>query len=260
MHKQHEGDFRDILTHLVDAKVDFILVGSLSALLQGVGLSTLDVEIVHSQEPENLQRLLASLDLMNAQLREKQTAPTMEDLIHLGHLSLSTDFGSLDLRTSDNGLNFEELLGRSDSGTWRDGKPIRLLKVEITKPEYTLLDSGGFEGFKFGMTKEQFDSKAGDEALPLESGDIDWSILQWFGNEQLLLGFSKSGRLAAVCSDRVEFAGSNLMAADVIQLIDEFGEPNHMSAEVMIWYERGLIIEINKNGLPKRVVAIQIIE
>jgi hypothetical protein len=37
----------------------FILVGGLAAVIQGAPVTTMDVDVVHSQSPENIARLLS---------------------------------------------------------------------------------------------------------------------------------------------------------------------------------------------------------
>lgn len=42
----------ELLEGLLEADVDFILVGGLAAVIQGAPITTMDVDIVHSQSPE----------------------------------------------------------------------------------------------------------------------------------------------------------------------------------------------------------------
>lgn len=58
-----------ILDHLVDAGIEFIVVGMASAIAQGVPLNTLDLDIVHRRSPENVDRLLALLTSLDARTR-----------------------------------------------------------------------------------------------------------------------------------------------------------------------------------------------
>src|ERR1700690_3569939 len=64
-----EGNLRSTLRLLSENRVDFILVGGLAAVLQGVPVSTFDVDIVHSREASNIQRLLAVLETLDAIFR-----------------------------------------------------------------------------------------------------------------------------------------------------------------------------------------------
>ena len=54
-------DFGCLLRALTEHGVDFLVVGGVGAILQGVNLSGFDLDIVHSMEPANITRLLAVL-------------------------------------------------------------------------------------------------------------------------------------------------------------------------------------------------------
>ena len=47
-----------ILEGLCKLGIDFILVGGLAAVVQGAPVTTMEVDIVHEQSPENIVRLL----------------------------------------------------------------------------------------------------------------------------------------------------------------------------------------------------------
>ena len=51
-------DFAAILETLSANHVDFVVVGGVSAVLNGAPISTFDLDIVHSRAPENIDRLL----------------------------------------------------------------------------------------------------------------------------------------------------------------------------------------------------------
>ena len=59
-------DLGAILEGLTAAGVDFILVGGLAAVVQGAPVTTMDVDIVHDQSPENIAKLLSFLKSINA--------------------------------------------------------------------------------------------------------------------------------------------------------------------------------------------------
>ncbi len=50
-----------LLARLAASGADFLLVGGLAAVAQGAPLTTLDVDVVHRREAENVGRLLAFL-------------------------------------------------------------------------------------------------------------------------------------------------------------------------------------------------------
>ena len=49
-------DLGALLEGLIEADIKFILVGGLAAVIQGAPVTTMDVDIVHSQSPENISK------------------------------------------------------------------------------------------------------------------------------------------------------------------------------------------------------------
>jgi hypothetical protein len=90
-------DFLEILQTLVEHQVRFIVVGGVSAVLQGVPFTTFDVDIVHSRDPENVERLLRALDSLSATYRVRQAKPDATHLSSAGHQLLITRHGPLDV-------------------------------------------------------------------------------------------------------------------------------------------------------------------
>jgi len=96
-----EPQYHQILFRLADAGVEFIGVGMVSAILQGVPLTTMDLDIVHRRSPENVERLLRVLADLEAVARN--------DLI-------STRFGDFNCHGAiDGGRGYEDLLSSSVS-------------------------------------------------------------------------------------------------------------------------------------------------
>jgi hypothetical protein len=50
--KPTSASLGEVLEGLLEAGVDFILVGGLAAVIQGAPVTTMDVDIVHSQSPQ----------------------------------------------------------------------------------------------------------------------------------------------------------------------------------------------------------------
>ncbi len=61
-----EPDLRALLLELADSGADFVVVGGIAAVLQGVPMATFDLDIVHSRSPENVRNLLRFLERMDA--------------------------------------------------------------------------------------------------------------------------------------------------------------------------------------------------
>ena len=99
---------------LAEARIDFVVVGGLAAVLDGAPIATFDVDVVYSREPGNLDRLLDVLGRLNAFFRtqpERRMRPARSHLAGSGHLNLSTLHGPLDLLgTIGRGRGYEDLL------------------------------------------------------------------------------------------------------------------------------------------------------
>jgi len=110
-------DFRGILSALVEADVDFVVVGGVGAVLEGVPMTTNDLDIVPSRGPANLERMAAVLRALDAHYREllpERVQPAKADLSSGLHHLLQTRLGPLDiLGTVQGGLDYEDLVLRS---------------------------------------------------------------------------------------------------------------------------------------------------
>jgi len=118
---------------LAEAGVDFVVVGGLAAVLDGAPIATLDVDVVHSREPANLDRLLGVLGRLDAFFRiqpERRIRPEASPLVGSGHLYLSTRHGPLDLLgTIGCGRGYEDLLAHTVEMDFGGGVRIRVLDL-----------------------------------------------------------------------------------------------------------------------------------
>lgn len=109
-----------------------MLVGALSAVLQGAPVMTLDVDIVHRRADENIDRLLDALTTLDAYFRghpDKRLEPTGEHLVSADHQLLTTRFGPLDLLGAiEHGLDYEQLLPDSIEIAF-DGDSVQVLSL-----------------------------------------------------------------------------------------------------------------------------------
>ena len=91
------ADLPALLAKLCDAGVEFIIVGGVAAVLQGVPITTIDLDIVHRRTPENVARLLEVLHNLDATMRydlaRRGLRPTAEMLAGKGQINLSTSLG-----------------------------------------------------------------------------------------------------------------------------------------------------------------------
>jgi predicted nucleotidyltransferase len=125
-------DYGRILRLLVEHSVEFIVVGGVAAVLQGVPVTTLDVDLVHRRTKENVDRLLATLVELRAvsRLDARGLRPGVNHLLSAGHQLLQTDAGLLDLLGEiSGGEHYDSLIDRAEELDL-DGCKIRVLSLE----------------------------------------------------------------------------------------------------------------------------------
>ncbi len=107
-------DFLAILKTLAEHRVDFIVVGGVCAVLHGAPVSTFDLDLVHSQAPDNIERLMSALGSLDAHYRGQEDRIIKPKQAHLsspGHQLLMTRAGPLDLLGMiGKGRGYQELL------------------------------------------------------------------------------------------------------------------------------------------------------
>ena len=114
-----DADVGQLLRRLVDAGVEFIVVGGAAAVLHGAPITPEDLDIVHRRTPENVSRLETLLRDLDAHVRElanRRLVPQESAFLGEGHVLLSTRLGPLDcLGALVDGRGFEELVSHSES-------------------------------------------------------------------------------------------------------------------------------------------------
>jgi len=129
-----EGKLIATLRALHDGDVEFIVVDSLAAVLQGVPVGTFDIDVVHSRDAANVDRLLPVLDALEAVFRiqpERRLKPNASHLVSAGHLNLITRYGPLDLLGSvGRDLGYQDLVPHSVELGISEGLRIRVLDLE----------------------------------------------------------------------------------------------------------------------------------
>jgi predicted nucleotidyltransferase len=99
---------------LVDAGVEFIIIGGWSAILHGSSFMTGDLDIFFPRNSENLRRLVQALSPFHPRLRNfPSDLPFLWDQATLRNgtvFTLTTDLGIIDLLAEVSGLgSFEEV-------------------------------------------------------------------------------------------------------------------------------------------------------
>lgn len=132
--KPTSASLSEVLEGLLKTGVDFILVGGLAAVVQGAPVTTMDVDIVHSQSPENVARLIAflkSVDAVHRRLDDKLIEPREHDLYGKDHVLLMTRIGPLDvLAVIEGGRSYEDLLEQTVEIDFR-GHTLRVLELKM---------------------------------------------------------------------------------------------------------------------------------
>lgn len=127
-------DFFEVFRALYEARVEFIVVGGLAALINGAAVYTYDADVVHSRDPANLARLLPVLERLDAIYRiqpDRRLRPTESHLASPGHQNLVTRYGAVDfLGTIGRNLGYQELLPHSEEIDIGEGVRVRVLDLE----------------------------------------------------------------------------------------------------------------------------------
>ena len=125
-------DYRRALTVLASHEVECIVVGGISAILQGAPVVTLDLDVVHRRTPENVRRLVAARRSIGARYRHdpRGLVPEEAHLLGPGHNLLQTGCGPLDaLGAIDAGLAYDDLLPDSEVISIGPGLAVRILSL-----------------------------------------------------------------------------------------------------------------------------------
>jgi hypothetical protein len=110
-------DLSELTRRLVEAQVEFVLVGGFAAVAHGVTLVTRDVDICCRFDEANLMRIQRALSDLHPTHRSRPDLPlalTGEQCASLKNLYLKTDLGAVDCLGAILGVgNFETVLRHS---------------------------------------------------------------------------------------------------------------------------------------------------
>ncbi len=129
-----KAEFFSILKTLASREVELIVVGGVAIVLMGAPYNTFDLDVVHSTDPANVERLLQALKDLDAYYRiqpERRLRPGASHLLSRGHQLLMTKFGPLDLLGSiGSGWSYADLLPHAPAMRLNGGLEVRVLDVE----------------------------------------------------------------------------------------------------------------------------------
>ena len=110
-------DLAQIIPPITTAKIDFILIGGMAAILHGSARVTFDVDLVYSRTAANIERLADALAPYKPYLRETPAGLPFEwdvKTIRNGlNFTLTTDLGDIDLLGDVGGETYQTLLSHS---------------------------------------------------------------------------------------------------------------------------------------------------
>lgn len=114
------SNFRQTLLALVRGQVEFIVVGGIAAWAHGSARATVDVDVVYRRTPENIDRLVRTLNEHNPTLRGAPPGlPFLWDrkTVERGlNFTLDTDLGPLDLIGEiTGGGSYDQLIADTDT-------------------------------------------------------------------------------------------------------------------------------------------------
>jgi len=127
-------DFLALLRALNDQQVNFIVIGGICAVLHGAPVNTFDLDVVHSRQAANIERLMAALQALDAYYRThpgKKLRPQASHLSSPGHQLLMTRYGPFDVSGAvAGGRGYEELLPHSTAMPVGGNVRVRVLNLE----------------------------------------------------------------------------------------------------------------------------------
>ena len=127
-------DFQSVIALLVEANVEFVLIGGLAMISHGASHITTDIDICYDRSAQNLIALVRVLKSCHSRLRNVPAdLPFILDertFNNVFNLTLATDLGAIDLLAEPAGVDsYKGLLERSNEMIVF-GKPVRVASLE----------------------------------------------------------------------------------------------------------------------------------
>jgi hypothetical protein len=129
-----------LLSVLRSHSVDFVVVGGMAGMALGSTYPSYDLDIAHARDTANIQRLVAALEELEAELRigGESPPPAAEMPFQLDTRSIEnglnftfrTRYGSLDVLGDPGGISSYRALVESSRETEIDGVPVRVCSID----------------------------------------------------------------------------------------------------------------------------------
>ncbi len=127
-------DPEPLLRRLVEAGVDFLVIGGVAVAAQGYGRSTKDLDIVYATNAANLERLGEVLVALGARRRgigeDVPFIPDDRTLRRTAVLTLDTPLGSIDLLVDPDGADRYEAMRERADLVDLDGVEFRVVSLD----------------------------------------------------------------------------------------------------------------------------------
>src|SRR5580765_8149002 len=123
-----------LLKRLHDHGVRFVVIGGVAASLRGSALTTMDVDVCIALDDENLFRVHAAMQGINARFRMRpDRMPIWDDptrLIGFRNINLVTDLGQIDLLGEVTGIGTYEQVVAGSSELDVGGFVVRVMELD----------------------------------------------------------------------------------------------------------------------------------
>lgn len=126
--------FRELLNRLLDARLDFVVVGGVAATLHGVSEPTRDLDVCIRLSPESWQRVFAVIGSLNPRFAltvdKRPIALTAAELNEYRNLYVLTDLGRVDFLGEVPPLGSIDRVALNAVTMKLDGRAVRVISME----------------------------------------------------------------------------------------------------------------------------------